>query len=380
MRITTKMIYDKTLFDMQSNVKQIWKWHEQLSTGQKINRPSDDSSAMTRIIGYKDRLSEIDQYKRTIATTTINLNATNTALRSLKDLLQTAKDLIIKVNGMTQEDRNIYAKQVEGIRQSIISIANTKVGERYLFGGFAGDQPPIDPQTGFYQGTNDPIVVDIGKGVSIPSNMPGSDIFSFNAVSGTPTDAVFSNGSGYNPTTSPNEFDNTFSVPFTTFDPSQPNNPNTNYIQNPNQTYSAGPPVQAGYYDFNNNYLNENYVLRAVNFLQKSLEVDPAGLTPQQKTEIDKRLDKAYQYFENLIQKVSQKEADVSIRLVKLNDQNDFLDKLSADNKDYLSEELAMTPDDIARVNLLIQMKEQSLQSLRKVSSDFMKTSLFDFI
>ncbi|HIJ60512.1 MAG TPA: flagellar hook-associated protein 3, partial [Nitrospirae bacterium] len=80
MRITTKMIYDKTLFDMQTNVKQIWQWHEQLSTGQKINRPSDNSSAMTRIIGYKDRLNEIEQYKRTIATTTINLNATNTAL------------------------------------------------------------------------------------------------------------------------------------------------------------------------------------------------------------------------------------------------------------------------------------------------------------
>lgn len=374
MRITTKMIYDKTLFDMQTNVKQIWQWHEQLSTGQKINRPSDDSSAMTRVIGYKDRLSEINQYKRTIATTTINLNATNTALRSLKELLQTAKDLIIKVNGMTQEDRNIYAKQVEGIRQSIISIANTKVGERYLFGGFAGDKPPIDPQTGFYQGTNDPIVVDIGKGVSIPSNMPGSDIFSFNAVPGRPSDGVFSNGLGYNPATNPNEFDSTFGSVFTGFDP------NTTYVRNPNQTYSAGPPAQADYYDFNNSYLNENYVLRAVNFLQKSLEVDPAGLTPQQKTEIDRRIDKAYQYFENLINKVSQKEADVSIRLVKLNDQNNFLDKLSADNKDYLSEELAMTPDDIAKVNLLIQMKEQSLQSLRKVSSDFMKTSLFDFI
>jgi|GEM_PF-6288622 len=374
MRITTKMIYDKTLFDMQTNVKQIWQWHEQLSTGQKINRPSDNSSAMTRIIGYKDRLNEIEQYKRTIATTTINLNATNTALRSLKDLLQTAKNMIIKINGMTQEDRNIYAKQVEGMKQSIISIANTKIGERYLFGGFAGDKPPVDSQTGFYQGTNDQIIVEIGKGVSISSNMPGSDIFSFNITSGVPNDAVFSNGSGYDPSTNPNEFDSTFGAIFTGF------NPNTTYVNNPNQTYSAGPPAQASYYDFNNSYLNENYVLRAINFFQESLEVDPVGLTPQQKTQIDLRIDKAYQYFEKLIQKVSQKEADVSIRLVKLKEQNDFLTKLSADNKDYLSEELAMTPDDIAKTNLLIQMKEQSLQSLRKVSSDFMKTSLFDFI
>ncbi|HIJ60951.1 MAG TPA: hypothetical protein HPP56_10145, partial [Nitrospirae bacterium] len=335
---------------------------------------SDNSSAMTRIIGYKDRLNEIEQYKRTIATTTINLNATNTALRSLKDLLQTAKNMIIKINGMTQEDRNIYAKQVEGMKQSIISIANTKIGERYLFGGFAGDKPPVDSQTGFYQGTNDQIIVEIGKGVSISSNMPGSDIFSFNITSGVPNDAVFSNGSGYDPSTNPNEFDSTFGAIFTGF------NPNTTYVNNPNQTYSAGPPAQASYYDFNNSYLNENYVLRAINFFQESLEVDPVGLTPQQKTQIDLRIDKAYQYFEKLIQKVSQKEADVSIRLVKLKEQNDFLTKLSADNKDYLSEELAMTPDDIAKTNLLIQMKEQSLQSLRKVSSDFMKTSLFDFI
>ncbi len=380
MRITTKMIYDKTLFDMQANIKQIWQWHEQLSTGQKINRPSDDSSAMSRINGYKSNLSEIEQYKRTIATTTVNLNATNSALRSLKDLLQTAKDLIIKVGAMSQQERNIYAKQVDGLKQSIISIANTKVGDRYLFGGFSGDVEPIDPLTGEYKGTSDPIVVEIGKGIRITSNMPGSDIFSFNFVTGTPSDAVFSNGLGYNPASNPNEFDTTFSLPFIDFDPSAPNNPNTNYITNPNQIYNAGPPQVAGYYDFNNNYLNENYVLRAINFLYESLKVDPAGLTPQQKTEIDKRIDKAYQYFEKLIQKVSQKEADVSLRLVKLDDQRQFLDKIQKDNKDYLSEEIAMTPDEIAKVNLLIQMKEQSLQSLRKVSSDFMKTSLFDFI
>ncbi len=361
MRITTKMIYDKTLFDMQSNIKQIWQWHEQLSTGQKINRPSDDSSAMSRITGYKSKLSEIDQYKRTIATTTVNLNATNTALRSLKDLLQTAKDLIIKVGPMSQEDRNIYAKQVDGIKQSVISIANSKVGDRYLFGGFSGDTAPIDPLTGEYKGTGDSIIVDIGKGISIASNLPGNDIFSFNFVAGTPNDAVFSNGLPYNAITNPNEYNTNY-------------DPNTTNISNPN---TVGPP---NYYEFNNSYLNENYVLRAINFLQKSLEVDPTSLTPAQKTEIDNRIDKAYQYFGKLIEKVSQKEADVSLRLLKLQDQNEFLNKVSNDNTNYLSDEMAMTPDDYARVNLLIQMKEQSLQSLRKVSSEFMKTSLFDFV
>lgn len=373
-RVTNKMIYDKALYDLRENMNQIWKWHEQLATGKKINRPSDDSSAMARINTYKSNLSEIEQYRRTIQTVNINLRATNSALGDLRNLLQMVKDLIIKIGPMKQEDRQIYAKQLDGIKQSIISIANTKVGDRYLFAGFSGDQEPVDPITGEYKGTSDNIIVEIGKGVSIQSNLPGSDIFSFNFTPSTPSDAVFSNGLGYNPTTNPNEFDNTFGTPFINFDP------DTTYVTNPNQTYSAGPPPTAGYYDYNNSYLNENYVFRAINFLQQAMLVDPTGITPQQKTEIDRRIDKAYQYLEKLIQKVSQKEADVSLRLLKLDDQENFLKKLSADNTNYLSEEMAMTPDDYARVNLLIQMKEQSLQSLRKVSSEVMKSSLFDFI
>lgn len=373
-RVTNKMIYDKALFDLRENMNQIWKWHEQLATGQKLNRPSDNSAAMARINTYKSNISEIEQYRRTIATVSINLRATNSALGNLRDLLQMAKDLIIKIGPMKQEDRQIYAKQLEGIKQSIISIANTKVGDRYIFGGFSGDKEPVDPVTGEYRGTSDNIIVEIGKGVSIQSNLPGSDLFSFNFTPSTPADAVFSNGLGYNPTTNPNEFDSTFGSPFVNFDP------NNTYVTNPDQVYNAGPPPTPGYYDYNNSYLNENYILRAINFLQQAMSVDATGLTPQQKAQIDLRIDKAYQYFENLIQKVSQKEADVSLRLLKLSDQDEFLKKLSADNTNYLSEEMAMTPDDYAKVNLLIQMKEQSLQSLRKVSSDVMKSSLFDFI
>ncbi|MCL5062514.1 MAG: flagellar hook-associated protein FlgL [Nitrospiraceae bacterium] len=184
MRITTKMFYDRFLSDMQKNTESIFKSHEQISTGKKVNRPSDDPTAMSRIVNYKARLSTIGEYKRAIDTTRSYNESIDSAFSNLNELLVRVKELALQgADGATTgADRQMIVKEVAVQMEHAIDVANTKVGDRYIFSGYKSNIPPIDLNTGEFVSDASFATVDISFGVSMRINIPAGDLFSFKRV------------------------------------------------------------------------------------------------------------------------------------------------------------------------------------------------------
>jgi len=182
MRITMQMFYDRFISNMQKNMEAIFSSHEQISSGKRINRPSDDPTAMSRVVSYKTQISAIDQYKRAVNTAKNSLESMESALTNLNGIITRSRELAIR--GATgSEDagsRRIIASEIDVLLQSAIGIANTRVGERYSFSGFRSNVPPIDTSTGEFVTDSNSVSIDIYAGITVKINMPADRVFNDN--------------------------------------------------------------------------------------------------------------------------------------------------------------------------------------------------------
>ncbi len=146
MRITNNMINDRSLFNIQNSLYRIARLHDKLSSGKNVQYPSDDAVIATRASNIQSRNRELEQYKRNVDHIQNFVSAYDTTLQELSTLYQRVKELLIRgANGTnTVDERNAIAKELEGLKEHFIEIANTRIGDEYIFGGARSDLKPVD--------------------------------------------------------------------------------------------------------------------------------------------------------------------------------------------------------------------------------------------
>jgi len=154
----------------------------QLTTGKRVNVASDDPSAAAREVAISSQSGDCDQFLRSIASISSELQTADSALNSGVTALQRAISLGVEgANGtMSQQDRAALASEVQSISQQMLSIANLSYNGKYVFAGTADSQPPYVAAAGgiVYQGNDSVNQVQIEAGQAIAVNQPGSQLFS----------------------------------------------------------------------------------------------------------------------------------------------------------------------------------------------------------
>jgi flagellar hook-associated protein 3 FlgL len=158
---------------------------QELSTGRKVSLPSDDPAAEAAMIQENSASASVDQYKASSSSLEDVLNTANTTLDKVVTLLQKAVSLGVEGAGgtMNQSDLTSIADEVSDIKSQVLALANTSYAGKYLFSGTytsgapyvvdSSDSTQID-----YAGNSGQNKVQIGTGLSVASNLPGSSIFS----------------------------------------------------------------------------------------------------------------------------------------------------------------------------------------------------------
>lgn len=157
----------------------------ELSTGRRVNLPSDDPSAESAMVEEDARAASVDQFTANSDSLTDVLNTANSTLDSVTTLLQRAVSLGVEGAGgtMNQTDLDSIADEVTGIQSQMLDLANTSYAGQYLFAGTAtGTKPYVtdssNPDQIDYKGNDLQNQVQIGTGLSLAANLPGSSIFS----------------------------------------------------------------------------------------------------------------------------------------------------------------------------------------------------------
>lgn len=151
MRISTQMMYEQSMRGV-TNSQSLWlSYGEQMSTGKRINRPSDDPIAASQAVVLSQAQTQNSQYAlaRSFATTKVSLE--ENVLSQVTTAIQAAQEKIVNAgNGtLSDDDRASLATNLQGIRDQLMNLANSTDGNgRYIFSGYKTEAAAFDQATG----------------------------------------------------------------------------------------------------------------------------------------------------------------------------------------------------------------------------------------
>lgn len=137
MRITHRMVADRVNLNLQHSLKRLEHYSNQLSTGKKFHRPSDDPVGVGRVMSYASAVDRNEQFRLNMNQARNWLENTELALQNGLDVLQRARELAVygANESLTAEDRRAIAPEMLELIDHFIGIANTETNGLYIFGG-----------------------------------------------------------------------------------------------------------------------------------------------------------------------------------------------------------------------------------------------------
>jgi len=158
---------------------------EQISSGQRINHPSDDPAGATMLVRIAGKTAEADQFLRSASGLSGEMQNADSALNSVVTALQRAISLGVEgANGTANaSDRAALAGELQGIQSQLLSLANLSYQGNFVFAGTATQTAPYvldstSPSGVRYAGNTNVNVVTVGDQLSVQANLPGSQLFS----------------------------------------------------------------------------------------------------------------------------------------------------------------------------------------------------------
>ena len=176
-------LYDNILSGLNVNNRDTAIAQEELSTGRRVNAPSDDPSATAVAIGVHAQSSRDDQFNQTISSVSGLLQTADSTLSSVVTALTQAITLGVQAGDGTisASSRATLSTQIQSVSSQVLSLANATYQGSYIFAGNNSGQPayvldPASPSGVTYQGNTGVNTVEIAQGQSVATNVPGSQI------------------------------------------------------------------------------------------------------------------------------------------------------------------------------------------------------------
>ncbi|MBU2952571.1 flagellar hook-associated protein FlgL [Marinobacter sp. F3R08] len=182
-RISSQQIFSSGISRLQELNANLNNTQQQISTGKRVNKPSDDPVAAARILKLDQELSRVETYQRNADLANNRLSQEESALESSIDVIQRIRELTVQAgNGsLSANDRLSISYELEERLGQLADIANTRdASGEYIFSGFQGSVKAFEQDsTGswFYQGDEGQRVLEIDDGVTVPISDNGKDIF-----------------------------------------------------------------------------------------------------------------------------------------------------------------------------------------------------------
>lgn len=164
----------------------------QISSGQRIHRPSDDPEGMRAVLSQRALIERLDVQLDSIDQSRIYLNQSNVELLEANRLVVQAKSLALQARGATeQSERVILANELDGFLETLQQVANSELNGRHLFAGTAIDQPPftgIADGTPVYHGSRESGKISLPNESEIRVFLRGDRVFRFADAQGVSQD------------------------------------------------------------------------------------------------------------------------------------------------------------------------------------------------
>lgn len=185
-RVTHQTIQHSTLANLQGSLAAMAALQSKMSSGKNISVPSDDPAAASDMLRLRSDQRAISQYKRNAADADSWLTTVDSAITGSLATLRRARDLTMQGGdgALGSTSREALATELEGLRDSLLSAANTTYAGRTVFAGTSDAGVAFDASYG-WTGTGSSVDRRIGATSTVRVDADGSAVF------GTGADSVF---------------------------------------------------------------------------------------------------------------------------------------------------------------------------------------------
>jgi len=197
MRITQNQFFQLALSATQRHARQAVRAQERISSGFKILRPSDDPVGTRRALFLETSLERVGDYAANLDESRRFLDTAAEGLTRVNTLIAEVRSAALAgANGtLSQTDRDIFAQQIDALREQLVGLANSVFQGQFLFAGTENTRTPFafSGDTVTYRGNAEIIRSAVAPGgLRTALNVTGSEVF----LSRTPLEPRFLGSTG----------------------------------------------------------------------------------------------------------------------------------------------------------------------------------------
>ncbi|WP_071393508.1 flagellar hook-associated protein FlgL [Bacillus tuaregi] len=146
MRVTQGMLINNNIKYLSQNYSRLTKLNEQMMSGKKITKPSDDPVVAMNGMHYRSQVVEVEQFKRNLNEGFNWLENADSSLHEASQALQRVRDLTVQASNDSYDAgaRKSIADEIASLQQHLAALADTKVGDTYIFSGTDTSESPIN--------------------------------------------------------------------------------------------------------------------------------------------------------------------------------------------------------------------------------------------
>jgi len=182
MRIAFQTSYRNSLADIQQTAEDLARYQRQVSSGRRLELPSDDPTAASGAVTEHAELGTLDQYIRAADSVGSRLSVLDTVLGDVVDKLTQAQATATGALGTTATaaQRASIVNELTGIRDAILSDFNTTFRGTFLFSGTNQTVAPYTKGAGGtvsgYAGNASALAVDVDRHTSVQVSYDGESV------------------------------------------------------------------------------------------------------------------------------------------------------------------------------------------------------------
>lgn len=183
MRVTQSMLAGNSLRNLSKSYEKMGTYQDQLATGKKINRPSDDPVVVMKGMHYRMNLTEVEQYRRNISEAYQWMENSEAGIEQGTQVLQRVRELMVQARNGTNspEDLKAIGAEMKQLKEDLVGSANTQVAGNYIFNGTQTKEAPVTLNADGTVTVNidkSPFEIEVSKGVQLKANINSDNVFS----------------------------------------------------------------------------------------------------------------------------------------------------------------------------------------------------------
>ena len=192
MKVTNESAGRMLTYYLLQNRNSVYTLQEQISSGKRVSRASDDPGSFSLIQQFKQSESCIEQYITNATRVAERLQTADSKLQDAVEITHRISEIIVSASdsSKTPVDRQAMGKEVNQYLEEMVAIANANPEGEYIFAGLRSDTPAYSVTRDAdgnitavtYDGSTETRMVEVGPGVYVPANIPGADTTSTQAI------------------------------------------------------------------------------------------------------------------------------------------------------------------------------------------------------